>query len=259
MKIKNEDIENLKKLGLTSYEARAYILLTSLISSTADQISEQSKIPKSKIYNTLKELANKGYIEIEQERPLIYNVKSPKETIEKQKQILNEEIDNLCYKLNSNYESKIKQNPAPIWKINGIENIIEKEMEMINRAKKTISMRIGFLFSEEIEPLLHILKKKSKNTQINIIVPAIWKNDEDKKRIIENLNKNRINVYLKDIPPVKMIICDSEEMLHIYAKFNQENEIITHSAISIWNQYEEVAKHYQKNFEKQIKKKKNST
>lgn len=248
MKINNEDIENLKKLGLTSYEARAYILLTSLISATADEISLQSKIPKSKIYNALKSLAKKGYIEIEQERPLVYNAKSPAEVLKKQKEALNKEIDDLTEKLYSNYQTKIKQNPAPIWKINGIENIIEKEIELINMSQQSVSMRIGFLFDDELDQLLNALKKKK--LKPNVVVPAKWKNKSD---IIDKFEKTGVNLYFKNIPAVKMMICDNKEMLHIYAKFNDENEVIPDSAISIWNQYDEVAKHYQKNFEKQIR------
>ena len=49
----------LKKLGLTMYEAQAYVTLTSLISSTATEISEKSGIPRSKIYEVLKGLVQK--------------------------------------------------------------------------------------------------------------------------------------------------------------------------------------------------------
>ena len=49
----NEDISLLKGIGLTMYEAQAYVTLTSLIQATTFEVSEKSNIPRSKIYDIL--------------------------------------------------------------------------------------------------------------------------------------------------------------------------------------------------------------
>ena len=46
--MKQEDINLLKQLGLTTYEAKAYITLSSLIQATADEISDKSDIQDPK-------------------------------------------------------------------------------------------------------------------------------------------------------------------------------------------------------------------
>ena len=79
----------LKKLGLTMYEAQVYVTLTSLISSTATEISEKSGIPRSKIYQVLKGLVQKEYVDVEDGRPLTYNVRSPVEVLSREKTRLN--------------------------------------------------------------------------------------------------------------------------------------------------------------------------
>ncbi len=49
----NDDVHLLKGIGLTMYEAQAYVTLTSLIQATAVEVSEKSGIPRSKIYDIL--------------------------------------------------------------------------------------------------------------------------------------------------------------------------------------------------------------
>lgn len=246
--MKNEDIETLKKLGLTTYEANAYITLASLISATATDISKSSQIPRSKIYDVLKNLSNKGFIEIENGKPLRYNIKPPITTINKQKEELNTELDRLASKLNFIYENEIKQVPAPVWKISGMKNIIQKELEIIKRSKSTISMRIGFVFDNELELIIKELKQKADTININILVSP-------ECNITEILKNEGFNTYETNIPIVKMIINDEKEMFHIYAKFSEDKqEILPHTSIGVWNQYEDVAKNYESNFKKQLKK-----
>lgn len=246
-----EDIETLKKLGLTTYEATAYLTLSSLISATATDISKSSQIPRSKVYDVLKHLSEKGFIEIENGKPLIYNVKPPITTINKQKEELNENLDKLASKLNFVYENEIKQVPAPVWKVSGLDNIIQKEIDIIKRSKTTISIRIGFIFDDELKTLIKELKKKSETVDINIIVSEEF---NEKMNIIKKLKNEGFNTYIANIPLVKMMISDSKEMFHTYAKFKDDKkEINPSSVIGVWNQYEDVSKNYEINFKKQIK------
>jgi sugar-specific transcriptional regulator TrmB len=53
-------IERLSNLGLTSYEARAYIALTRRDSYTAAQVSRQASLPRQRIYDVLGSLVSKG-------------------------------------------------------------------------------------------------------------------------------------------------------------------------------------------------------
>ncbi|WP_299523885.1 TrmB family transcriptional regulator [uncultured Methanobrevibacter sp.] len=250
-----DDINLLKQLGLTSYEAKAYITLSSLIQGTADEISDKSKIPRSKIYDVLKRLNSKEYIEIESGRPLTYHVKPPINVLKREKEIFNKKISQTSQNLNRLYEQKISQVEAPIWRISGIENIIDKELEIIRRSKKTINMRIGFLLQEELSKLIYELLLKSEKVTINIIISPYCNTTSEQLTVNKLYNKHNIAIYKTEVPFVKMIISDSKEMMHIYSKFSKEKyEIIPNTAIGIWNQYEEIANNYNERFENQIKK-----
>ena len=156
--MENRKIELLKKLGLTSNESIVYICLTSLISAKAAKISEHSKVPRSKVYDVLKSLHDKNYVEIERTKPIKYTAIAPREVFKREKKELITEIDELEEELTEIYEDQISQVQAPMWLIHGQEKIIKKELEIISRAKKSVNMRIGFLFDEEIEKLINIIE-----------------------------------------------------------------------------------------------------
>ncbi len=253
----DENISILKGIGLTMYEAQAYVTLTSLIQATAVEVSEKSKIPRSKIYDVLKKLNEKDFIEIEDGRPLTYVVKSPVEVINREKEKIEAQLDDTITRLTNIYENGMSQVQAPIWRIYGVDKIIAQELEIIKRAKRTINMRIGFLFESEGEQLVKALKNRS-DLNINILSsPTCYINDEE-FNIIKLFEDNNINIQKADIPFVKLIISDSKEMMHTYTKFTEDKRnVIPETAIGIWNKYEDIAKNYDDRFMNQLKKMKN--
>ena len=250
----DENISVLKGIGLTMYEAQAYVTLTSLISTTATEVAEKSDIPRSKIYDVLKKLAEKNFIEIEDGRPQTYNVKSPVEVLNREKEKINSEIDDTISRLTNIYENGISQVQAPIWRIYGVEKIIAQELEIIKRAKKSVNMRIGFLFEGEGEALIKALNKRL-SLQVNILAsPTCYINNE-KVNIIKLFKDAGISIQKADIPFVKLIISDSKEMMHTYTKFSEDKRnVLPETAIGIWNKYEDIARNYDERFENQLKK-----
>ena len=250
----NDDVHLLKGLGLTMYEAQAYVTLTSLISATAFEVSEKSGIPRSKIYDVLKKLNEKNFIEIEDGRPLTYNVKSPVEVLSREKEKINSKINDGISRLTNIYENGMSQVQAPIWRIYGVEKIINQEVEIIKRSKNSINMRIGFLFENEEEALIKAFRNNKKLT-VNILAsPTCYVNNEE-VNIIKIFKDANINIQKADIPFVKVLISDSKEMMHTYTKFSKDKrEVIPETAIGIWNKYEDVARNYDERFMNQLEK-----
>ena len=250
----NENISVLKGMGLTMYEAQAYETLTSLISASAVEIAEKSNIPRSKIYDVLKKLNEKNFIEIEDGRPLTYNVKSPVEVLSREKEKLNMEIDDTITRLTYIYENGMSQVQAPIWRIYGVEKIINRELEIIKRAKTSINMRIGFLFEGEGDALIKALKNRP-DLRINILASPICYINDEEVNIIKLFKENDIPIQKANIPFVKLLISDSKEMMHTYTKFSEDKRnVIPETAIGIWNKYEDIAKNYDDRFMNQLKK-----
>ncbi len=72
----------LKALGLTEYESKAYTTLLRHGTLTAERISELGGIPLPRVYDTITELQKKGFILISRTRPKLFRPLVPKKALE---------------------------------------------------------------------------------------------------------------------------------------------------------------------------------
>ena len=74
-------IENLQKLGFTGNEAKIYIVLVCLRQAQASEIAENARVPRSKVYRTLRGMEKKGYVQIIEGEPTLFCCLQPEELI----------------------------------------------------------------------------------------------------------------------------------------------------------------------------------
>jgi sugar-specific transcriptional regulator TrmB len=76
-------VQKLRRIGLTEYEAKAYLILLKDHLNTASKISEKSGVPRTKIYSVLESLANKGWIKVYSGVPLLFKAVNPNTIFER--------------------------------------------------------------------------------------------------------------------------------------------------------------------------------
>jgi sugar-specific transcriptional regulator TrmB len=71
--MQDEDaIQGLKRLGLTTYEARVFLALQKLGSGAASEVSEVADVPRSQVYGAAEGLEKHGLVETQQSTPTVY-------------------------------------------------------------------------------------------------------------------------------------------------------------------------------------------
>jgi sugar-specific transcriptional regulator TrmB len=93
-------VEKLQKIGLTEYEAKAYMGLLNVHLSTATQLSEKSGVPRTKIYSVLESLAQKGWVKIYSGIPLLFKAVDPHKVFNKIKEDYTEFMESVEATLN---------------------------------------------------------------------------------------------------------------------------------------------------------------
>ncbi|ELZ01190.1 TrmB family transcriptional regulator [Natrialba chahannaoensis JCM 10990] len=85
-------IELLAELGLSSYEARAYLALARHGSLTADEVATESDIPQGRIYDVLNSLVDRSLVRADDGRPRTYVHVESTEAVD---QLLENRVDEL--------------------------------------------------------------------------------------------------------------------------------------------------------------------
>ncbi len=153
--------EALRDIGLTEYEALAYIALVSLGEITAIKISEATLIPYSKIYGVLEGLRNRGWIGVKDGRPKTYFPRSPIDALRSEKikmenkfqvyeKIVLEDLQPLFEQV------RIKERPE-IWIIRGNKNIVSNIVRIIKSTRNRLMMAIPTISLEMHQNVLPLL------------------------------------------------------------------------------------------------------
>ncbi|NOX87551.1 MAG: TrmB family transcriptional regulator [Calditrichaeota bacterium] len=131
--------ERLKALGFTTYEAKSYITLLKNNPSTRYELSKNSGVPRSAIYDVIKKLENLGAVNALYTSPEKYVPLPPDQLMELLDRQFKERLDEARQAL-KHFDTEIE--PGHLWNIVGYQNMLHKAREMISRAKETIFLSI---------------------------------------------------------------------------------------------------------------------
>lgn len=124
----------LEALGLTEYEAKAYISLVEKGALNAGNLSKTTEIPHSKIYEVLIRLEKKKLIEVQKGRPLFFRAIKPSTAIEgleaELKGSLEQELSERKNSLESNFSKKILEISEAQAVLGELDNLYEKKEEV---------------------------------------------------------------------------------------------------------------------------------
>jgi len=127
--------EKLKQLGFTAYEAKAYIALLRNNPATRYELSKNSGVPRSAIYDIIRKLETVGAVNAIYTDPEKYIPLPPSQLFELLERQFHERLQEAKHALRD-FETQIE--PGHLWNIVGYKNMIHKAREMVSRAQRTI-------------------------------------------------------------------------------------------------------------------------
>ena len=227
-------IDGLRKLGLTEYEARAYVTLVERGTLTANSLSKYSEIPYSKIYDVLSRLEKKGWIIIEEGKPKKYKPKPPKEAVKISVSKIENELQNISSEMINElqplYEKIGVQEKPDVVILRGALMIIEKAKNMIGRATREIELAVP----QGIEGIYSFFGKNMKTAVLKGVEIKILTGSKNIKDL-EKITGINLEIRLKEGMFGGGLIIDEKEALILLGGK-------TASLLAIWSNHNELVK-----------------
>lgn len=126
----------LTEIGFTEYEAKVYLALLADYPATGYQVSKNSNVPRSMVYETLSRLHARGAVmEMVAERATLYQPMPPNILLDRHQQQLEGLLDSLRQGLDNVYTVRHEQG---IWSISGQPTILAYAAQMVAGARQEL-------------------------------------------------------------------------------------------------------------------------
>jgi sugar-specific transcriptional regulator TrmB len=122
-------------LGFTKYEAKAYVSLLHDYPVTRYELSKNSGVPRSAIYDVIRRLESRGAVSVISTKPEKYLPLPPEQFVKMLEQRYQQKIQVFQQSL-SEIETNIE--PEQLWNLSGYTNLISKAKDMIKEANSEI-------------------------------------------------------------------------------------------------------------------------
>ncbi len=127
-------VQVLGKVGLTLYEARAYIALVARGVGDAATLAQAARIPRTSAYKVLESLAEKGYALPSGGKPILFRPKAPLEVAETLKAALQEVFE----KLDTLHRVVAERGePQLVYLLSGKEKVLAKIGDLLDQSQRT--------------------------------------------------------------------------------------------------------------------------
>jgi len=151
----NRAMDVLKGIGLNLYERKLWVALLARGTSTAGELSGIAGVPRSRAYDTLQSLAEKGFVVVQNAKPIKYVAISPSEALERAKKRLEEEIEATIERMDELKSSSVMKE---------LNDIFGRGMKVVSSEEITGALKGNHVVKRHMESMI-----KSAKRHINIV------------------------------------------------------------------------------------------
>ena len=178
---REQAVELLQQLGLKEYEAKCFVALARRDQGTAKDISETSEVPRTRVYDAIRELESKGLVETQHSNPQVFRAVA---------------IDEAADTLRAEYETRAESlrktlrglEPVDVdgetevthevWALSGDSGITSRTQQLIDAADEEIVLVIGHdgVFTEQLAERLQVAHDRGVDVLIGTVTETLREN-----------------------------------------------------------------------------------
>jgi sugar-specific transcriptional regulator TrmB len=219
-------VMQMRELGFTANEAKAYLALLEHNPTTRYELSKSAGIPRSAIYDVISRLENIGAVSAIYSEPERYVPLPPDDLFSLLEKRFHSSVDGMREQLHS-FETSIE--PGNTWNIVGYKNLIIKAKELIEEAQSSIyintwnrelgQLRAELLAAEQRGVRVVVFSF----TEVKVPLSKVFSYHIPEKKL-ERLWQHKI-VLIKDFEELLMGEADNKSQRHV--AWTRNNAIVS--------------------------------
>ncbi len=142
-----ETLDALEDIGLNMYERKIYAALISRGVSTAGELSEMTNVPRSRAYDVLESLAEKGFAILKPSKPMQYVAVPPEEALENTKDMHREQLQEKIDRINRFKDSDAINELQTLYS-EGVNRVEPSEMSGALKGRYNVYKHLGNMFND---------------------------------------------------------------------------------------------------------------
>jgi len=180
----SELMDALKGIGLNLYERKLWVALLAKGTATAGELSEIANVPRSRTYDVLQTLADKGFVVVQMSKPLRYVVIPPAEALEKAKERLREKFMTMEKKI-----ERLKKSDL----IKELNKLHKEGLKLVSPGDITGALKGKFSVLQHMDFML-----RNASSSVNIVTTPTGLNDlfENHLTILKKLKENGVKIRI---------------------------------------------------------------
>lgn len=216
-------IEALQSLGCREYEAKCYVALTRLSTGTAKDISQVTDIPRTRVYDAMEDLLEKGLVEVHYSTPKRYRAVPIEDAVAWFRHRYESHLDQFEGSVASLSQAHpdASGSDLEVWSIAGLEAILVRANNLVQSADREVLFYLtaGDRFDREVLQLLEATELQGTTATVAVPSPAV------REFVTEHLEDASATTVEVDVPvatinedaetaqPLSMLLGDGESLL----------------------------------------------
>ena len=144
-------IEQLEQFGLSAYAARTFVALKSLGTGTAKDVSRVSDVPRTRVYDAIDELHERGLVDVQQSSPKEFWAISAETTRGMFEQEMDHRLSVLSGALAELEPAHRSEEQQGVWTVNGQSVVTDRVIEFVQGADdEIVYMTVDDLLTDDV-------------------------------------------------------------------------------------------------------------
>ncbi|WP_445477301.1 TrmB family transcriptional regulator [Lysinibacillus irui] len=221
-----ELIAQLKDMGFTEYEAKAYTALVQQSHVSAYQVSKNSGIPRARVYDILNILVEKGIVlKEESAEQTTYSAMPVSVFLQQMEQRWQSNFSSISMKLEK-LEENVQEAEHKVVMLKGKESILNYCQSLLRKAKKKVILS---MWEDMYDALRQDLQEVSQRIPVHGITLYVEEH-------LATIDRHRATHYTKktSTPHWFILSVDGQEMIYGHSPSAQETAFITNDPVHIY-------------------------